>query len=171
MRGRQIHIAKLPKCPECEYLVDKDTQEHVKHSAKTYHKACFDQFELRKQQRSELHDYICQLYGMPKVNGFILKQIKEYETDYGYKLFGMKLALEYFHSVQGNPVESNKMKYNTQGIGIIPYVYDEARDHYIKMMNIERSAKDVKINTEAEIVYMKPTKKRRTNFIDIEGIK
>lgn len=155
----------------CEYLVNKDTQEFVKHSTKTYHKHCFEQFELGKQHRKELHEYICELYSMPIVNGFILKQIKEFEEVYGYKLGGMKLALQYFHEIEGNPVESANVKYKTQGIGIIPYIYDEARDHFMKMNQIQQSAKEKKITTEAEVIYVRQPKKKRTNYIDIEGIK
>ncbi|MEX0598216.1 MAG: hypothetical protein WD512_17135 [Candidatus Paceibacterota bacterium] len=164
-------IAKLPKCPECEYLVDKTTQEHVKHSNKTYHKHCHEQFENRKQQRADLHEYICYLYNIPVVNGFILKQLKEYETLYNYKLGGILLALKWFHEVEGNPVDTNESKYNTQGIGIVPYVYDKAKNHYIKMHQIQQSAKDKEIKTEAEIVYVKPARRKKANYIDIEGIK
>ena len=155
----------------CNYLVDKETQESVKHSSKTYHQHCFEQFELGKQHRRELHEYICELYNMPVVSGFILKQIKEFEDNYGYKLGGMKLALYYFHVIEGNPVESSNDKYRTQGIGIIPYVYDDARNHFEKMQRIQKAASEKTISTEAEVIYVKPPKKKRTNYIDIEGIK
>lgn len=155
----------------CNYLVDKEAQEFVKHTTKHYHKHCFEQFELGKQHRKELHEYICELYNMPQVNGFILKQIKEFEEVYGYKLGGMKLALHYFHVIEGNSVEVASGKYKTQGIGIIPYVYDQAKDHFIKMQQIQQKASEIDIKTEAEIIYVRPPKKKRTNFIDIEGIK
>jgi len=165
-------MARLPKCPECQLQVDKENQEWVKHSSSTYHIKCHQQFEIRKQHRSELLEYICDLYKVPMANGFITKQIKEYETQYGYTLKGIQMSLYYFHSIQGNPTQSDEMnqKYKTRGIGIVPYIYDEARDYFIKMQQIQDSAENVNIVTEAEIVYMKPTKKKRANFIDIEGI-
>jgi hypothetical protein len=106
-------------------------------------------------------------------NGFITKQIKEYETQLGYKLKGIQMSLYYFHEVQGNPVQSdeNNQKYKTRGIGIVPYIYDEAKDYFLKMQQIQNSARGLQIVTEPEIIYTKPVKKRKANFIDIEGIK
>lgn len=158
-------MARLPKCPECEYQVDKDTQRWVKHSAKTYHEHCFQQFEARKIHRNELLAYICELYRMPVPNGFMLKQIKEFQETYGYTLKGMELALRFFTEIQGQSIDGQ------QGIGIIPYIYEEAKSHYIKMANITQKASESGFECKEEVVYMKqPTKKIRKNYIDIEGI-
>jgi|GEM_PF-1556479 len=165
-------MARLPKCPECEKEVEKVEGEFVKHSGKTYHIKCFEKFEIRKQHRSELIEYICDLYKVPMVNGNILKQIKEFETQYNYTLKGIQMSLYYFHEIQGNPVlqdEDNK-KYKTRGIGIVSHIYEEAKRYFTKMQQIENSAKNIVINTEAEVIYIQPTKRKQKNFIDIEGI-
>jgi hypothetical protein len=165
-------MARLPKCPMCEIEVEKVEGEFVKHSSKTYHIKCFEQFEIRKQHRYELLEYICELYKVPMANGFVTKQIKEYETQYGYTLKGMQMSLYYFHEIQGNPViqDEDNNKYKSRGIGIVPHIYDEAKRYFIKMQQIQNSAQNITINTVAEVVYIQPTKKRQKNFIDIKGI-
>ena len=156
-------IARLPKCPECERQVDKDTQRWVKHSSKTYHEVCFQQFQTRKQDREELLAYICELYQIPVPNGFMLKQIKDFQETYGYKIKGIQMALHYFHEIKGHPIDG-------QGIGIIPYIYDEAKRYYIELSNIKKKAAESPLITSTETVYLKPTPKKKKNYIDIEGI-
>ena len=167
-------MARLPKCPECEYQVDKDTQRWVKHSSKTYHEHCFQQFEKRKTDRDDLHTYICELYRIPVVNGYMLKQIKEFTETYKFTLKGMQMALYYFHQILGNPVEvenPNPKYKNVKGVGIIPHIYEDAKRHYITMANITQKASETKFEGKEEVIYLKPTtKKIRKNYIDIEGI-
>lgn len=164
-------MARLPKCPVCEYQVDKDTQAHVKHSAKTYHEHCFHKFEMQKQHRIDLHAYICELYRIPVVNGFMLKQIKEFQEIYKFTLKGIELGLRYFHDIQGNSVSENNNDYKTRGIGIVPFIYEDAKSHYIAMANITKKASESQFEANEEVVYMKQlTKKIRKNYIDIEGI-
>jgi hypothetical protein len=165
-------MARLPKCPICETEVEKIEGEFIKHSSKTYHINCYQKFEIRKQHRYELLEYICELYKVPMANGFITKQIKEYETQYNYTLKGIQMSLYYFYFVLGNPIQedADNMKYKTRGIGIVPHIYEEAKRYFIKMQQIENSAKNIEINTVAEVIYLQPTKKKQKNFIDIEGI-
>lgn len=107
---------------------------------------------------------------MPKVNGFILKQIKEYETDYGYKLSGMKLALQFFHEIEGNSTEMDSSKYNAQGIGIVPFVYDSARSYFQKLYQTNHENSLIEYDNEVEVVYASPPKDRIKNRIDISKI-
>lgn len=156
-------MARLPKCPECEYQVDKDTQRWVKHSAKTYHEHCFQQFEVRKTHRNELLAYICELYRMPVPNGFMLKQIKEFQETYGYTLKGMQMALFYFHEVLGNSVDG-------QGIGIVPYIYDDTKEYYTKLSEVNQHNLVTEFDNTIETIYTTPPRERKMNLIDLEEI-
>lgn len=156
-------MARLPKCPECEYQVDKDTQKHVKHSGKTYHEHCFQQFETRKTHRNELLAYICELYRMPVPNGFMLKQIKEFQETYGYTLKGMQMALFYFHEVLGNSVDG-------QGIGIIPYIYDETKEYYTKLSAVNQQNMNIEFDNTVEFVKSYYPKPKKRKVIDISQL-
>lgn len=157
-------MARLPKCPECEYQVDKDTQRWVKHSAKTYHEHCFQQFEARKETRSELHGYICELYKIDFPNTYMLKQIKEFQLPpYKYTIKGMELALRWFHEVRGNAPDA-------QGIGIVEYVYKDAREYYTQLSEVNQHNMNTEFDNTVETIYTTPPKQRKLKLIDLEEI-
>lgn len=160
------------KCPECETDLFRDVEPFITHSKRHYHEECFNKLQIRKQHRAELLDYICELYKIPIVNGLMLKQIKEFEDEYKYTLKGIQMSLHYFHVIDGNPVDIENSKYKTaKGIGIVPYIYEEARNYYVKMQSIAVSARSTAIQTEAETIIVRRTKKKKPkNYIEIKGI-
>jgi hypothetical protein len=137
-------VARKVKCPYCEKQLDKD--DAYEYKKKYYHKKCFDQWQQEKEHRQELLQYICDLYRIEVPSGMILKQIKDYKEEFHYKYKGMELALRYFYETLGNSVQEGT------GIGIIPYVYEDAKRHYIMKMKVEESLKQTDNNIEKKIV-------------------
>lgn len=155
-------MARLVKCPYCEQKLDKDEAHEYK--KKYYHVKCFNEWQQEKEHRQQLIDYICKLFRIDVPTGMILKQIKDFQTDYKYKLKGMELALRYFHETLGNQVQQGS------GIGIIPFVYEDAKNHYIKQQKIAESLENLDKNEEIT-VYIDPNKnKRKSKKIDISAI-
>jgi hypothetical protein len=155
-------VARLVKCPYCEQKLDKD--EAHENKKKYYHVKCFNEWQQEKEHRQQLIDYICKLFRIHAPTGMMLKQIKDFQTDYKYKLKGMELALRYFHETLGNPVQQGS------GIGIIPFVYEDAKNHYIKQQKIAESLENLDKNEEIT-VYIDPNKnKRKSKKIDITAI-
>jgi uncharacterized Zn-finger protein len=155
-------MARLVKCPYCEKQLSKE--DAVEHKKKYYHPKCFEDWQKQKEHRQELIDYICKLYRIEAPTGMILKQIKDFQTDYKHTLKGMELALKYFHETLGNSVQQGS------GIGIIPFVYEDAKNHYIKQMKIADSIHNFTENEEIT-VYIDPNKtKRKSKKIDITAI-
>ena len=66
---------------------------------------------------------------------------------------GMRLTLEYFFSIRKNDLSKSR------GVGIIPYVYDQARNYYMKL------EKDKMRKAEIESTQTEP--KQTTNIITI----
>jgi molybdopterin converting factor small subunit len=128
-------MAKLVKCPYCEKKLPKD--EAVTHSKRYYHQNCFDEMQRNKEDRKELIEYICNLYNLDAPTGLILKQVKDFQETYNYKFKGIMLALQYFHDTLDNPVREG------DGIGIVPYVYEDAKRHYITRVNVENSLENI----------------------------
>ena len=62
---------------------------------------------------------------MDYVTPRIRKQLNTYAEQYGYSYSGMKKALVYFYEIKGNSIEKAN-----GGVGIIPYVYQDARNYY-----------------------------------------
>ncbi|PPB12931.1 hypothetical protein [Brevibacillus laterosporus] len=124
-------MARKPKCPKCDNEVEKDAA--VKHSSKHYHEECYATFIRDRDDRKELIEYTCQLYKTKAPSGMILKQIKEFVEVYGYTYKGITLTLKYFHDTRGNQSREG------DGIGIVPYKYEEAKKFFILKRNVERS--------------------------------
>ncbi|QHF58049.1 prophage-derived uncharacterized protein [Bacillus subtilis] len=95
----------------------------------------------------------------------MLKQIKEYQEEYGYKLKGIELALKYFYETLDNqPREGD-------GIGIVPFVYDEAKRHYIRQKAIRKSAEDPKNHKREEItLVVKKGMRKKRGLVDISTL-
>lgn len=129
-KGRKV------KCPSCGELNYKEDAEQVK--KRYYCKGeCLEEIleEQNKKDRdkddwSELYHYIVELYGH-KPTGMMFKQLGEYRKDpYNYTNKGMYLTLKYFYETKGNRVADNT------GLGIIPYVYEDAKKNYIEQMEV-----------------------------------
>lgn len=154
-------MARKVKCPYCSIQLDKEDGHEYK--KKYYHPSCFETWEQEKIHRQELIGYICELFRIEVPSGMILKQIKDFQEDYKYKLKGMELALRYFHETLGNRPQQGG------GIGIIPFVYEDAKQHYMKQMKIQESLQNGE--TEEITVYINPdNNKRKSKKIDITAI-
>lgn len=158
-------MARQVKCPYCEgYLNKEDAHEHKK---KYYHVECFETWRMEADHRKELIEYICELYGLESPTGMMLKQIKDFQTDYKYKLKGIELALRYFHETLENSVQQGA------GIGIVPFIYEDAKRHYIMKKKVEQSVEnfenDIEIKT-VEVPSPKFTYRSKVKQIDISSL-
>ena len=153
-------MGRLVKCPYCEEKLEKDeSQEHKK---RYYHPKCFGTWQREGQDYNELISYVGELYRVDFPSIMIRKQIKDLK-DEGYKYKGMELALRYFFETLDNRVQENT------GVGIIPYVYEEAKNNFLKQRKIAESVSNLEDNEL--IVYISPEKnKRKSKGIDISAI-
>ena len=117
------------KCAFCKSETDKiEKNEAVRIDDKNFHSSCAKKYVDRK----ELNEVICRIFNFekpgPRINVHISKFVKEGMT---YK--GMTNALIYFYDIKKNSVEKSN-----NGIGIIPWVYEEAQNYFKKETNKER---------------------------------
>lgn len=154
-------MGRLVKCQYCEDKVDKD--EAYVYKKKNYHEKCFQQWEQEKNDREHLYAYITELYRIDRPTPFMMKQIKDYFED-GYKYKGMELSLNYFYDTLGNRPQDG------QGLGIIPYVYEDAKNHYIKQQKIARALVNSPIENDEIVVEIDTTPTRKKKYIDIDSI-
>lgn len=155
-------MARKVKCPYCENQLDKD--EAVSHKKKYYHQSCFETWQNEKEDRASLLSYICDLYRVDVPPMLILKQIKDYQEEHKFKLKGIELALRYFHEILDSPVNFEG------GIGIVPYIYEQAKQDYIKRMKIAESFKNVEESEEVTVYIDLNQSKRKSKSIDITAI-
>lgn len=152
-------MAHMVKCLYCEQMFNADKEEFVKPRTNRYaHKACYEKHENEKtqeeQDKEDLEDYIIETLGVPYITPRIQHQLKEMIEVRHYTYSGILGSLNYFYGIRGNSIERAN-----QGIGIVPYIYDEARKYYSEIemaheINATR-AQDYKIPT-IELTIVSP---------------
>lgn len=155
-------MARQVKCQYCEDKVDKDMAYIYK--KRNYHIECFEQWKQEKNDRENLYKYICEIFRIDFPTGLMAKQIKTYSTEQGYKYKGMELALKYFFDTLGNRPQEG------QGIGIIPYVYEDAKQHYIKQQKIAKSINNDVFGENSIMVHINTNTTREKKRISIEAL-
>lgn len=119
------------KCFYCGQTFDANKEPFVKPKANRYaHKACHDNAEKNKTQeerdREALIEYIKYLFGA-NPNPRVWKQMKDYH-ELGYSYSGMQKALYWHFELRHESIEKAN-----GGIGIIPYVYEDAKRYFFSL--------------------------------------
>ena len=112
------------------------------------------------------------LFNLEHMNGRITLQIKKFMQDHPeYTYSGIKRTLQYFYEVKGNSIEKSN-----GGIGIVPWVYDEAKRYYYNQWLLSQKNADKDISEyvpKVRKIIIKPPrrepKKRKIfTFLDEE---
>lgn len=116
----------MVKCFYCGEVFDASTTPYVKPNSRRYaHKICAQTAEENKTQEEKdkelLEKYIKDLFGINCISPKIKKQIETFKKDRNYSYTGIYKTLKYFFEIKGNSIEKAN-----GGIGIVPFVYDEA---------------------------------------------
>ncbi len=133
----------MVKCLYCGQTFDASKEEFVKPKANRYaHKSCAEKYEASKtkeeKDKERLEEYIKELFNITTLTSKIKNQIKMYaEKKYTYS--GMWKSLKYFYEVKGNSIEKAQ-----GGIGIIPYVWDEAFNYWRALWEAQERNKEIK---------------------------
>ena len=167
-------------CSICKERFDRDKFPAVLVSSRRYaHASCAGQLtpEQAKEEKDykELESYIIKLFNLEHMDGRITLQIKKYMQDHPeYTYSGIKRTLEYFYEIKGNSIDKAN-----GGIGIVPWVYEEARRYYYNqwLLTQKNAEKDIKsyvpkvkeINTKPH--KREPKKRRIFTFLDEEEVK
>jgi hypothetical protein len=133
----------LVKCFYCGQTFDAASEPYTKPRANRYaHAACDQKANANKTQEEKdyeaLIEYIKQLFGNP--NPRVWKQLKEYKDVYNYTYSGMLKTLIWWFEIKHGDIEKAN-----GGIGIIPYVYDQALQYYyaLYLAQIANEDKDI----------------------------
>lgn len=169
-------MAHIVTCVYCKKKFDRDKIPFVQISQRRYaHKECSEQENQRlfkeEADKIALENYIIQLLKLEYITPKIRKQLNTYQEQYGYTYSGMHKALIYFYEIKGNSVEKAN-----GGIGIIPYVYQDAYNYYYALWEAQQANKDKNIETYIPVeevvripVPQRKLKKRKLfTFLDEE---
>jgi len=153
-------MAHRVKCPGCGETFDRDKVpfEHLKN--RYWHKECYLNSIKNKSAEDTasvlLNEYICKLFETDYVGARVQKQIKDMVVNYKYSYSGILGTLKYWYEVK----KSSKEKANG-GIGIVPFVYADAKKHYETIFYSNIKNKDVKqedFKPNEVVIRIKPPK-------------
>ena len=163
-------------CTVCKERFDRDKIQAVKSGARRYaHFKCKQDGEIVPlpqvdEDLLKLEQYIKHLLDEEYVNPRVRKQINNFKEEYNFSYSGILKSLIYFYEVKGNSKDKAR---ETGGIGIVPFVYKEARQYYFDlfMAQNQNQSKDVAslVSQEKEVTIKPPSvfiKKRMFNLDD-----
>ena len=148
-------MAHYVTCTICKKRFDRDKYPTVLISTRRYaHASCAGALSEEQAQeekdREALEQYIIQLFKLEHMDGRITLQIKKFMQDYNYTYSGILRTLKYFYEVKQNDLSKSN-----NGIGIVPWVYQEAYNYYYNQWLLKQK------NTDKNIKEYTP------NYIDI----
>lgn len=159
----------IVKCFYCGKSFDANIEPFAKPRANRYaHQDCHNQADKNKTQEERDYEalvaYIKQLFnGAP--NPRVWKQLKEYREmkdnngDPLYTYSGMLKTLVWWYELKHNDIEKAN-----GGIGIIPYVYNDACQYYyaLYLAQIANADKDIEhMQTKVREFFIEPPKSER----------
>jgi hypothetical protein len=122
----------------------------------------------------ELEALICELFHIEKPTKMMLSQITRFVTgqEYGYTYLDIARSLAYFIEEQSNTPDIEK------GIGIVPWVIDDARKFYSQLANEKAEFKQQGLKLREVLMAPKTPVKAEANkrkkaqqaLIDIERL-
>lgn len=171
-------MAHRVKCSICSQIFDRDKEPFVNTSARRYaHYKCATGIDPPKNQeeqdKEKLEQYIKKLFNIDYITPKIQKQIKSYRKDYNYTYSGIHGALVYAFEIKHNKIEKAN-----GGIGLVPYIYEQARLYYQSLLEVQEQNEEKIKNAykpKEVVVYIKPperkVKKRKLfSFLDEEEV-
>ena len=133
----------MVKCLYCGEQFDRASEPCVKIGRRYAHKKCSDSQseEDKKEQKdkSDFFEYVKTVYGSDYNYISIQKQAENYIKQYNFTYSGMLKSLKWFYEIKHADKESANGR-----IGIIPYIYEDAKKYYYELFLAQQRNKDVK---------------------------
>lgn len=169
-------IAHWVKCFYCGKQFDRDKVPCVAVNSRRYaHKECEEQANGKNEDLAALEAYIKQLFNYETLPAEVNRQIQQFVKK-GYTYTGILKSLKFFYEVEHGSKEKSGGR-----IGIVPYVYERAKEYYYNIWlaqqkNIERINETYIMNTiEIPVIEVhipspsrKPMKRNRRLFTFLE---
>jgi len=150
-------MARLSTCKGCSKKLQPEEKHN--HGSKTYCVDCVKKVEREATEYKQLIEFICTNYELERPTGLILKQIKEYKTDFGYTHAAMTYTLWYCKEVL------SKEFIEKFGVALIKHYYDEAKDYYLQQEKMKESISRIS-QTELKTKVIKMTNKKSSSMND-----
>ena len=171
-------MAHVVKCLYCGKTFDRDKyKDFIAVNSRRYaHTECYNNYIAQLSQEEKdlkaLEEYIKNLLELDDITVKIRKQINDYHTKQNYSYSGILRTLQYFYEIKGNSTDKAN-----GGIGIVPYIYQEAYNYFYhiwmaKQTNavkpIEQYVQPEEVIIKISVPKRKEKKKQLFTFLDEE---
>lgn len=162
-------------CKYCKKIFNKQEEEYVQLSNSIYaHVSCSElEAKREKTDAEKLDDYIMTLFNYDYVPPRAKKQISQFIQEYNYTYSGILRTLVYFYEIKGGDREAAH-----DGIGIVPFVYQDAYNYYYSLWLANQRNEDKNISAyKPKTIEIKitsperePLKRKRFSFLDDDEV-
>lgn len=149
-------------CQICRCGVNKLTDEYEKRASGYVHTKCISSDE---KDKLELYGYINELFHLKAPGPANLTLIKKFHTENGYSYKSIYYTLKYYYEVKHNSTTKAQSR-----IGIVPYVYDEAKEYYDNITRTQTAvlkSVEKQLSQEESIIVVKSAPHRKKKTIDL----
>lgn len=150
-------MAKLmAKCIYCGEQFDRNQEPWIAINARRYaHKRCHELAEAGKTQEEKDYEVLCsyikQKFMLQTISAKITRQITDYKKQYNFTYSGMLKALTWWFDVKKNTLEGTN-----GGIGILPYIYNDAKTYYYGLYMAQIINQGKTLHTKVEEIEIAP---------------
>lgn len=143
-------------CKKPMKKTDFDCKAINPYNTKFAHLLCIQEEAKReKTPEEELDIYIMKIFNLEFIPPNIQKQKKSY-IDNHMTFSGIKGSLKYFYEIK-----QNKIDISNPSIGIVPYIYNEAKEYYKKLDQTRLKNKNKDLTYEGQVIKIKIQKPKR----------
>ncbi len=158
-------MAHIVKCMLCGLEFDRDTTPYKKVNSRRYaHQECPQAQIEEVVDKLNCENYLKQIFHVDTLPYTIKAQFdKCLSSNYTYS--GIQKTLQYWYEVKKKPI-----KLGCPSLGIVPYVYEDAKKYFYKIYEAEhantREEIEEKTNIETKIVKIQAPPRRQNKQID-----
>ena len=153
----------MVKCPICGEMFDANIEPYVMINSRRYaHEKCQQDAQARmtkeEQDKQALENYIKNLFSYSKLPAKVNSQIKDYVTNRNYSYSAILKTLKYWFDIKKSPIEKAN-----GGIGIVPFVIDDACQYWQGIFEAREKNKDIdikKINLPVREIHIRPPERQ-----------
>jgi hypothetical protein len=164
----------MVKCLVCGEYFDRNSEPFIQEGRRYLHASCAEKRIQIEKDKEDLYNYIKALFNVDSVPLKAEQQIKKMmKENKNYTYSGIFKSLYYFYDVKGNSLDRAN-----GGIGIVPFVYEEAREYYYRIwqanqknqVKILEQYRPQQIVIQIESPKKETRKKKQFSFLDKEEL-
>lgn len=169
-------MARSVKCLYCEQQFYRENEDYVQVSGRYAHKHCYEVYLQKQEYRQQIHQRMQKYCGTSYSAARINKQLKNFVEEKHFTEEGILNTIIYWFEIRGEDPEKSY-----GGIGIVPYVYNDAQRYFkqkqeneekFKRLDKEKINKEIenRDNKEREVCGKRPKiiRPRRVNYFDLD---